>query len=81
MVLKKTQNSVLLAKKRTLALASQEEVEQIQGGKPMQTKMNEDGRQGPHVKGRNLNRYNTIIAMRSKHTNGGKNSSPSIKWG
>ena len=63
---KKPQNSVLLAKKRMLALASQERVEQIQGGKPMQTKMIKDDRQGPHVKGRNLNECNTIMIMRSK---------------
>lgn len=44
-----TQNSVLLAKNKMLALASQEWVEQIQGGKPVQTKMNKGDRQVPHV--------------------------------
>ena len=44
---KKIQNSVSLGRNETLALASQEGVEQIQGGKTMQAKMNEDDRQGP----------------------------------
>lgn len=78
--IKKTQNSVLLAK-RMLALASKGGVEQIQGRKPMETKMSEDDRQGPHINGRNLNKCNTIITMRSKQTKGGKNSSPPVKWG
>lgn len=65
----------MLAQKRMLALAAEEGVEQIQGGKPMQTKMNEDDKQGPHVNSRNLNKHNTIITTRHKHTKGGKNSS------
>lgn len=79
--IKKPESSVLLAKKRTLALASQEGVEQIQGRKPVQTKMNKGDSQGPHVSGRNLDVCNSIIPTKSKHTKGGENSSSSVKWG
>lgn len=64
-----TQNSVLPAKKRVLAHASQEGAEQTQGGKAVQREMNKHDRQGLQVSGRNLN---SNINTRSEYTTGEK---------